>query len=471
MTASYALNPLGQATGLEYIKTTHCSSSCTWFSDSITPSTHGETLSQTSTLSSETYSYDNDGRLTQTQETPTGKGCTTSLYSYDEESNRTSLTTREPGSEGKCATEDGTTEKHTYDTASRLTDTGVAYETFGNTTALPASDAGGKAELTSTYYVDSQVASQTQSEEKISYYYDPAGRTRETVSSGKTASTIISHYSGPGEALAWSSEGSEKWTRNIPGIDGALDAIQTSSGNTVLQLHDLKGNIVATAALSETETKLLSTYNSTEFGVPTTSNPPKYSWLGADSVASELPSGTIAQDGITYVPQTGRPLQTQPVELPLPTNTITPYTATLPQWAGTTIAEEGALRITEAEEARRALEAANKPPGAIPTPEGGTEEYDPEGLASYKTTMNRAEELREDAAKGLAAGLLADLVLVGAAEGGAGYAAALEASAYSLEACVTYGKSIYGKAGSWGKKSHNYYYCEEANKVRSSPWY
>lgn len=66
-----------------------------------------------------------------------------------------------------------------------------------------------------------------------------------------------------------------------------------------------------------TETKLLSTYNSTEFGVPTTGSPPKYSWLGADGVASELTStGVITQSGSSYVPELGRPLQTGSIASP-----------------------------------------------------------------------------------------------------------------------------------------------------------
>ena len=97
----------------------------------------------------------------------------------------------------------------------------------------------------------------------------------ETVSENektKTKSTVTTHYAGRGE-LSWTSEGSEKWTRNIPGIEGGLAAIQEASKSPVLQLHDLKGNIVGTAEDSETSTKLISTYNSTEFGVPTTSRP------------------------------------------------------------------------------------------------------------------------------------------------------------------------------------------------------
>jgi hypothetical protein len=320
MTATYTINSVGQATSLVYEKNAHCASTCpeTWFSDSVTPSIHGETMQQTSTLSKENYAYDNSGRLLETQETPTGKGCTIRIYAYDEESNRTSLTTREPGTEGKCETEGGTVEHHTYDEASRLTDEKVTYETFGNITKLPANDAGGH-ELASAYYVDGQIAAQEQNKQLINYKYDPVGRTTETGSENtetKAKTTTISHYASTGAALTWTSEGTEKWTRDIPGVDGRLVAIQ-ENGAIVLEIHDLQSDVVGKASTNEAETKLISTYNSTEFGVPTTSNPPKYSWFGADGVASELSgTGVSTQNGATYVPEVGIPLQPGPIPSP-----------------------------------------------------------------------------------------------------------------------------------------------------------
>jgi YD repeat-containing protein len=401
LTATNTLNPLGQTTGLAYEKNAHCATTCpeTWFSDTVVPSIHGETLAQTSTLAKDNYSYDNAGRLTQTQEEPTKEACTTRIYAYDEESNRTSLTTRK-GGEGKCATEGGAAENHTYDTANRLIDAGVAYETFGNTTTLPAADAGGKYEITSSYYVDNQIAGQTQNEKTINYHYDPTGRTRETetLTKGKLESTVISHYSGAGGALTWTSEGSEKWTRNIPGIDGALDAIQTSSGTTTLQLHDLQGNIIATAGLSETETKLLSTYNSTEFGVPNESKPPpKYAWLGAAGVSTELSSGVATKGGASYVPQIARDLQTAPVAppgaFPNGQGTGSQYTAqlsTIPlasvQAEATRVFDEDEAarqKAREEEEARERVEHAEQIAAeeAYPNPNdgGAVEEGEEEG--------------------------------------------------------------------------------------------
>jgi DNA-binding beta-propeller fold protein YncE len=324
MTAKYTYNPASEATGIEYEKTTHCTEKCVWFSETIVPGIYGETLTRTSTLAKEEYTYDNAGRLTQVNETPTGKGCKTRIYAYDEDSDRTSETARESETE-TCPTSGGAEEKHNYDTADRLSDTGVEYETFGNQTKIPENDAE-KHAITASFYVDNQVATQTQNGETTDYSYDPAGRTEKTISEGSTKATLVNHYPGPGEAISWACEEATKeceegkgtkWTRNIPGIDGSLGAVEKSGQAAVLQLHDLEGNVVATAAVSESETKLLTTYNPTEFGVPVNGAPPtKYSWLGASGLATEQASGAANPGGGSYVPQLGAPLQTQPVTPP-----------------------------------------------------------------------------------------------------------------------------------------------------------
>ena len=90
------------------------------------------------------------GRLTETQETPTGEGCTVRRYAYDEDRNRASSSTRTPGTAGVCQTEGGTVEAHNYDEGGRLADGGIAYDGLGNVTKLPAADAEGQ-ELTSSY--------------------------------------------------------------------------------------------------------------------------------------------------------------------------------------------------------------------------------------------------------------------------------------------------------------------------------
>jgi RHS repeat-associated protein len=310
MNANYTYNPVGEPVSLEYIKTTHCTSGCTWYADTVSPSIHGQWLAQTSNFSKENYSYDEMGRLTEVQETPTGKGCTARLYGYDEDGNRTSLTARE-SSTATCPAEGGTTQSYAYDTADRLSETGVSYETFGNITALPAADAGGSP-LTSSYYVNNALSSQEQNGQKISYNLDPDGRVREAIYTGTTKATVTSHYAGPGNAPAWTITSTGSWTRNIPGINGGLGAIQANGGTPTLQLANLHGDIIATASMSETESKLIPANETTEYGVPRTTITASYSWLGSDQVPTELPTGIIGMGARAYIPQLGRFEQADP---------------------------------------------------------------------------------------------------------------------------------------------------------------
>ncbi len=413
MKAAYTYNQAGQTTSLEYIKTTHCPSKCTWFKETVVPSINGQILNQTSSLSTKNYTYDNAGRLTQVQDTPaTGKGgCTTRIYAYEADTNRTSLSTRAPGNEGECATSGGSTEPHGYDTADRLTDTGTTYDTWGNTLTLPAADANGS-ELTSTYYTDNQLASQTQNGQTIGYQLDPDGRTRETITTGKGASTVTSHYAGATDTPAWTTNTSGEWTRNIPGINGQLAATQSNGETPVLQLANLHGDIIATAYLSETATSLASSADTTEYGVPTTSLPPKYSWLGALELPTELPSGVVAMGARSYVPEIGRFLQDDPVPggsanayaytFGDPINTSDPsgaYVAT-PAWLITSLnnsahaavvrAEEEARRAAEEAAARAAAEAAAQQAAAEAAMGGGT------AFASGEEEWSEEEEWWEE---------------------------------------------------------------------------
>lgn len=387
MCANTSYNAVNEATRIEYIKTSNCAEEkpTVWYYDERSPSIRGEVMSQTSSLGSEVYGYDQAGRLTEVQETPAGEGCAVRLYAYDEESDRISLTTRKP--ESKCPTEGGTVEAHNYDEAGRLTDAGVAYDAFGNTTTLPEADAE-KHAITSTYYVSNAVHTQEQNGVKHEYVLDPTGRIMYTTTAGKQ---VFSHYDGLGEAVAWTCEesekceGSTKWTRNVPGIDGTLAAVQTNAGTPVLQLHDLQGDVVATAALSPTETKLLSTYNSTEFGVPNKEKaPPPFAWLGAVDIESALSSGVITYGATSYVPQTGMNLQSEAVE-PVGEGGSgggAPYRSSVEPWAwgaaSASAAEaperEAARQRAAAEEAMRTAEAEATDPEEILTPEAAEHE-------------------------------------------------------------------------------------------------
>jgi RHS repeat-associated protein len=140
------------------------------------------------------------------------------------------------------------------------------------------------------------------------------GGTREIVSTGKMVATEIHHYAGPGASTpSWTGELSSNYTRYITGIGGRLAAVQDSSEAPTLHLSNRQGDIVATATDSETATALASTVGeASEYGVPATEAPPKFSWLGAHEMPTSLPSGVTAMGARSYVPQLGRFLQSDP---------------------------------------------------------------------------------------------------------------------------------------------------------------
>ena len=311
LAATTVRNAVGEPTSLEYNKETHCSENCKWFYDDVTPSIHGQWVTQTSSLAKDTYTYNGAGWLTQVQETPTGGKCATRLYGYNSDGDRTTLTKRAPTAEGTCAKEGGEVQEHHYDTADRLLDAGTAYNPFGDTTSLPGDDAGGS-ELKSSFYVDGQLASQEQAGESNSYTLDPARRTNETSSIFHTTSTFADQYDGPGTTPAWLAYTTGEWTRNIFGIAGTLDATENDTETPVLQISNLHGDTIGTVQDSETATKLASAIETSEYGVPTVAEAPPHSWLGASAVRTELPSGVLDMGARSYVPQLGRFLQPDP---------------------------------------------------------------------------------------------------------------------------------------------------------------
>jgi RHS repeat-associated protein len=94
---------------------------------------------------------------------------------------------------------------------------------------------------------------------------------------------------------------------------GGWVATQTNGESPILELENLHGDIVGTASTSVTAKALTSTSDTSEYGVPRTATPPKYSWLGASERATTLASGVVAMGARSYVSQIGRFVQTRPV--------------------------------------------------------------------------------------------------------------------------------------------------------------
>jgi hypothetical protein len=74
MTATTVYSEIGTPSSLTYTKTSNCSADCDWYVDEVTPSIHGQSLAQSSSLSSQLYSFDAAGRLSQVDDTPSTPG-------------------------------------------------------------------------------------------------------------------------------------------------------------------------------------------------------------------------------------------------------------------------------------------------------------------------------------------------------------------------------------------------------------
>ncbi len=311
LTRETTYDEVGSPTGLSYTKVSNCGVSCNWLSFSVERSIRGQILLENGSLGKDEYAYDKLGRLVTARETPSGGSCTTRSYKYDKDSNREQLTTT-PGIAGACSSSGGTIQNYGYDNGDRLLGEGLTYDDFGRIKSLPANLAGGKA-LTTSYFANDMVATQTQNGVTNTFQLDAMLRPRTRLQAGGLAGTEVFHYAGSSDSPAWTERGTS-WARNITGIGGELAALQESGKETSLQLTNLHGDVSATAALSPTVTALKATFNYDEFGNPTSGTTAgRFAWLGGKQRRTELASGVMQMGGRSYVPQLGRFLTPDPV--------------------------------------------------------------------------------------------------------------------------------------------------------------
>jgi YD repeat-containing protein len=249
---TYHYDETGNAVDLAWVKTTGCSSACTWLHFDATYSIFDQMRGVNGTNSSKQFGYDGAGRLTFVRDTPAGQGCTTRRYTLDANSNRTKVQTYAPGSGGSCDSTSTPTEiSSTYDGADRRIDSGFVYDAQGRTTTVPE---GAEDALVSTFFADDLTRSQSQSDITNTYDLDPERRSmvRSRTSASGTG-TETSHYSDSTDSPSWTATDDGHWSRNVSGIDGDLVATVDDSTGPVLQLTDLHGDVVATGATASTK--------------------------------------------------------------------------------------------------------------------------------------------------------------------------------------------------------------------------
>lgn len=310
-TARQATDPTGAATTLTY---TRDSDGAAVLTDTVAITAQGQWTGHTGNAgrtSAQTFGYDGAGRLVTATDTVDGV-CTTRTYGYDRNSNRTARgsTAAPPGAD--CTTTGTTPATSAYDSADRLTDPGYAYDAFGRTTAQP----GG---VTNGYYANDLVQSQTTPTARQTWTLDPQSRRRgwttEAPNGGAWTQTGVrtNHYGDDTDNPRWTTENTAgAVTRSVLAPGGGLGALTSATGDTVLTLTNLHGDVAVLLPTAAGAAPAVLGFD--EFGVPRAGQQPvRYGWLGGPRRSAETPTGDLLMGARLYHPASGRFLQTDPV--------------------------------------------------------------------------------------------------------------------------------------------------------------
>ncbi|MEV7594317.1 DNRLRE domain-containing protein [Streptomyces sp. NPDC089922] len=281
------------------------------YTDQVNVSVHGQVTAHTG-WSNQSYRYDGVGRLATVEDT-SQTVCTKRAYTFDQRSNRSSLTTASGLPGAACPTTGGTTKNHAYDSADRIVDSGYVYDALGRTTSVPGNG-------TIAYYANDLVQRQTAGGLRQTFQLDAARRVRawtvEKDNAGTWAQTQskVNHYGADTDSPRWITEDATtgKLTRNVGSASSGLAATTSAAGETVLQLSSIHGDIALQLPLAAEVAPVA--LDSDEYGnARAGSAAARYGWLGAGQRSAETLTGITLMGVRLYNAQTGRFLSVDPV--------------------------------------------------------------------------------------------------------------------------------------------------------------
>ncbi|MFJ3826307.1 DNRLRE domain-containing protein [Streptomyces nodosus] len=284
-------------------------------SDNTDQSIQGQVVTDSNTAGqthTRAYAYDAAGRLTRADDTDPDGACTRRDYTFDKNTNRTALAVAISDVDADCTSTDATTTSYTYDSADRLITTGTVYDALGRTTTQATG-------ATIGYYANDLVRQQTANDKRQTWNLDAAGRlaawTTETQSTDGTwtqTAAKTNHYGSDSDSPDWTQETADTLSRNIQGISGGLDAVTSATGDTVLQLTDIHGDVTVQLPLDTTQAPTALAYD--EYGNPEGDTiATRYGWLGGKQRSTETVTGATLMGVRLYDPTTGRFLSIDPV--------------------------------------------------------------------------------------------------------------------------------------------------------------
>ncbi|MFF7647414.1 DNRLRE domain-containing protein [Streptomyces canus] len=308
MDVEFNLDPTGKETSRYW----HWESGWTVQGESTSQNIHDQVVSRTLYTGGgayQEYSYDAAGRLTKVDDSQAGV-TTHRAYAFDDNTNRKSLTTSVDDVDGGEPTTNIV--NSTYDSADRLIAAGTVYDAFGRTTA----QADGAQNI---YYANDLVRQITADAERTTWNLDAAGRlaswaTEDQADDGtwSAAATNTSHYGGDNDNPDWTAESNGAISRSLEDLSGDLIATTSATGNVVLQLTNLHGDIGTRIPLSDDSTPVVNTYD--EYGnLQPGTDPARYGWLGGKQRSTETPSGVTLMGVRLYNARSGLFLSMDPV--------------------------------------------------------------------------------------------------------------------------------------------------------------
>jgi RHS repeat-associated protein len=356
MVATTTYNPDDQATQLAYTQGgsgVHSGYASTVMTFAQTYNVFGQVATASSPESNQVYAYDGAGHLIGVGDNFEGS-CATRNYSLNSDSDRLGYTSAPttPVS-GSCPTTTGVTPTvssastfdistasnggtdriatSTWTTPSGMVTGSYAYDTLGRQTTIPGVDtqAGGTTaspnNVSLTYRSDDLVYALAQGSSCETFSYDPSGNLTATsnyanLSCSGTASTSINDFAGNAAPL-WTTTGTST-TAFFDGISSgdALNVLLAgaaptpclgiSTASCTVNLTDMRGDIVATAALTTGVATVSGYSETTEFGlarsaIAEAAVAPTYGWLGVHEKAANNLSGLVVMGVRVYNPATG----------------------------------------------------------------------------------------------------------------------------------------------------------------------
>ncbi|MBD0736451.1 DNRLRE domain-containing protein [Streptomyces sp. CBMA29] len=280
------------------------------YSDTITESVHDQATTNAG-RSEQEFTYDAAGRLTVVRDTA-DTVCTRRGYGFDARTNRTSVSTAQAAPGQDCPAS-GTAVTSTYDSADRLVGAGYTYDAFGRTTTLPGSVSVG-------YFANDIARQETTATQRQTWNLDSGMRFRNWTAEQKSGSawvalgTKTNHYDCDADSPRWIVEDAATGavTRNVSSLSGGLTATTGASGDAVLQLSTVHGDIAVQLPLDSSVAPTV--LDTDEYGNERAGqNTARYGWLGVRQRSAETVTGHILMGIRLYDPSTGRFLSVDPV--------------------------------------------------------------------------------------------------------------------------------------------------------------